>query len=98
MIGRSGEPAHAQQLCRRERERCSGEAQKHTHTCFRAQLARRQERGGKKQPDTETDCGGESDDDQPPPADPVRQVQADREGGPSRDENAERLAENSGRS
>ena len=47
---------------------------------FRAQLARRQQRGAEKQPDTEADRGGESHHDQLAPADPMRQVQAGGEG------------------
>ena len=85
--------ADAQQPGGHERQRRAGEAQQHTHAGFRAQLARRQQRGAEKQPDTETDRGGEPHHDQLPPADPLRQVQAGGERDAGRDENAERLAD-----
>ena len=87
------EPADAEQPGGREGERRSGQAQKHAHARFRPQLARRQQRGAKKQPDAETDRGGESDDDELPPADALRQMQAGGERSAGRDEDAERLAD-----
>ena len=90
----SREPADTQHLRGYERQRCADETQQNAHADLRTQLSRRQQRGTQKQADTEPDGGAESNDDQLPHADVLRQVKAGRNSNAGPDEYPQRLPGN----